>query len=261
MTSSRRRRCRVLPACLAALGAAAVLVPGAASAAPCPTALVPAYISPADTVAWDRLVRSTQPGGMVTINPASGPGTAADPAYADAVARARAAGLTVLGYAHTSYGTRPASDVTAEIDRYREWYGVPSIFFDEAATSRDALNYYRTLARKVHANGGLVVLNPGVTPDQRYADLADVVVTFEGDAAAYAAAPAPPAWTASYPASRFGQLVYASAATELDGVLSRAAARHASRLYVTDDVLDNPWDTLPSYYEQEATVPSSGCTV
>jgi len=260
MVFSHRRRCRAFPACLAALGAVAVLVPGAASAAPCPTALVPSYISPADTLAWNRLVTSTQPGGMVTINPASGPGTASDPAYAAAVARARAAGLTVIGYAHTSYGTRPASDVKAEIARYRKWYGVTSIFFDEAATSRDALSYYQTLARQVHANGGLVVLNPGVTPDQGYADLADVVVTFEGDSAAYAAAPAPPAWTASYPASRFGQLVYASAAADLNGVLSRAAARHASRLYVTDDVLDNPWDTLASYYEQEAAA-TSGCAV
>ena len=50
-------------------------------------------------------------------------------------------------------------------------------------------------------------------------------------------------------------------ATDLDGVLSRAAARHASRLYVTDDVLDNPWDTLASYYEQEAAALTSGCAV
>jgi hypothetical protein len=257
MISSGRRR--ALAVGLVLLGAAALLIPGPVPPAPCPTALVPFYISPADTLAWGRLVRSTRPGGLVTINPAGGPGTVADPAYVRAVARARAAGITVLGYVHTSRGGRPASDVKAEIDRYHRWYGVTSIFLDEAATSRDALSYYRTLARHVHANGGLVVVNPGVTPDQGYANLADVVVTFEGDAAAYAAAPAPPAWTATYPASRFGQLVYASTASNLGMVLSRAAARHASHLYVTDDALGNPWDTLASYYERESAALTSDC--
>ncbi len=230
----------------------------AAGATTCPTGLLPAYVHPADTATWDRLLTATRPGSFVIINPASGPGTAADPAYAATVKRAAAAGLRVLGYVPTNWGKRSSSSVKADVDRYGRWYGVTSIFFDEAATSTASLSYYRTLYRRVKSAGGAVVLNHGVAPAQGYMDVSDVVVTFEGDANAYATATTP-SWTSGYAAERFGHLVYGTPADRLDEVLTAARTHRAGRVFVTSDVLTNPWDTLPAYYEEQQAALGEGC--
>lgn len=254
---SRASRCRsVLLACAVAAGFGTPA--HAAGATACPTGLVPAYVHPAQTATWDRLLATTRPGSFVIINPASGPGTAADPAYAATVDRARAAGLRVLGYVPTTWGRRSSSSVKADVDRYGRWYGVTSIFFDEAATSAAALSYYRTLHRRVKSAGGVVVLNHGVPPAQGYMDVSDVVVTFEGDASAYAAATSP-SWTSGYGSARFGHLVYGTPAERVDEVLAAARAHRAGRVFVTDDVLANPWDTLPAHYEELQAKLGEGC--
>jgi hypothetical protein len=43
----------------------------------------------------------------VVVNPASGPGKAADANYTKAIDRLRGAGCVVLGYVTTNYGKRP----------------------------------------------------------------------------------------------------------------------------------------------------------
>ena len=47
--------------------------------------------------------------GLAVMNPNSGPGTAADPNYANAVRSAQASGVRVAGYVYTSYGSRSLS--------------------------------------------------------------------------------------------------------------------------------------------------------
>lgn len=224
----------------------------------CATALVPAYVHPVWIATWDRLLATTRPGSLVTINPASGPGSSADPAYADIVRRARAAGLTLLGYVPTGYGKRSSVRVRADVDRYRRWYGVTGIFFDEAATRTNVLGYYRTLHRRVRSAGGLVVMNHGTPPARGYMEVSDVAVTFEGSAVDLAAATTP-TWAVAYPPGRFGHLVYAAAPEQLGGILDTARSRGVGRIFVTDDVLANPWDTLPAYFEQEQERLAAGC--
>ena len=86
----------------------------------------------------------------------------------------------MLGYVATTFGARPATSVTANIARYREWYGVDGIFLDEVAHDVVHLPYYVALRRAI---GDVVVLNPGTVPARGYFALADVVVTYEGPVA------------------------------------------------------------------------------
>ncbi|WP_327106119.1 spherulation-specific family 4 protein [Nonomuraea glycinis] len=81
---------------------------------------VPAYFAPGEL--WDRLA---DPGvGIVVANPFSGPGKDADPAYAQAISDARAAGVTVLGYVATGYlgSTGRATDVSLTFEGTYESY-------------------------------------------------------------------------------------------------------------------------------------------
>ena len=74
---------------------------------------------------------------MIVFNPASGPGTSTMPGYADAIARAQAAGIVMLGYVATSYGARPEAEVTADINNYYDLYNPDGIYFAEGPMDAD----------------------------------------------------------------------------------------------------------------------------
>jgi hypothetical protein len=187
----------------------------------------------------------------VVINPDSGPGARRDAAYAEAVRRAREAGLRVLGYVATGYGARSVADVGADVDRYARWYGVDGIFLDETAHTADLVAHYWRLAQVVRGDGaGLVVLNPGVVPAIGYFRFADVVVTFEGTADEYAAALArTPAWLQSFAPEQIAHLVYG--ASREQAVAAVGASSGAGYVYITSGTLPNPWQTVPDYLEEE----------
>lgn len=207
---------------------------------------VPAYFRPGAT--WATALGGEPAVAYMVANPASGPGPSCDPAYAPLAETSRASGVRVLGYVSTRWGQRPPADVQRDIAAYRDWYGISDVFLDEVATSAAALPYYRRLARVVQGrNGGTLALNPGTVPFEGYAALADLLVVFEGPCSSYDAW-APPRWQERYPTCLFWHLVYATPADRASAALRTAARTAADVVYLTDDVLDNPWDQLPSYW-------------
>ncbi|WP_272473242.1 spherulation-specific family 4 protein [Baekduia alba] len=225
----------------------ALLHRGAERGATCREALIPAYLPPHELTA---LVGAARRPRMVIVNPDSGPGARRSPAYAAAVHALQAAGVRVLGYVPTGYGWRPLHAGLADVDRFVSWYGVDGIFFDEAASDEAQLAHYRALARAARGDPGrLVVLNPGVPPAPGYFDLADVVVTFEGTAAAYAdALRATPGWLRREDRDRVAHLVYGASRADALDALSGSAAGY---VYATSGALPNPWRTLPDYLDEE----------
>ncbi|MBK8478622.1 MAG: spherulation-specific family 4 protein [Opitutaceae bacterium] len=220
--------------------------------------LVPAYFYPVANSPWARLtnVASTAPAGTIyaIANVANGPdsGQSADIApYQQAINGLRAKGGRVLGYVSTSYGARPAAAVKADIDLWYSRYGVDGIFLDEQATTAAMLPHYRELHDYIKGKGGeaLVVANPGTTTIEGYLSINDVTCVFETDGPSGFPSWTPPAWTGNYPAAEFYVLPYHSSAANMADFVARAAANNAGWIYVTDDTLPNPWDTLPSYFE------------
>lgn len=211
---------------------------------------MPAYFHPAVAAGdWHRLARGGAGVGAVIFNVASGPGAEREAELGVVAEAVRAAGIPLLGYVDTAYGWRPAEAVDAEIHRYRRWYGIDGVFLDQASSSPALLPWYRAVAddaRRV----GTVVLNPGVYPDERYADLADALVTFEGPWAAYGAV-RPPAWALRRPASSFWHLVYGTPPEQLGAALRHAEVCNVGVVYVTDRCGVNPWDGLPGYFEEQ----------
>ena len=212
---------------------------------PPPRLAVPSYFNPLwDPTGWRVLAELGPALSFAILNPDSGPGSCADPAYYEPVAAVQAAGGRVIGYVDTDYARRPTAQVLRDMTRYRNWYGLRGVFLDQVPFGREHLARYRRLTAVARRIGmGFVVLNPGATPDRGYAELADVIVTFEGPWHAYRDhVPAP--WTWDYPAERFCHLVHSAPVAELASTHEMARRRHAGALYVTELTGVNPWGSL-----------------
>jgi Spherulation-specific family 4 len=230
--------------------------------------LVPAYFYPSWNPAlsqWDEMTAAAAAGAPITaiINPDNGPGTALNGDYVNAINAFRAAGGKVLGYVYTCYGnnncnpalpaTRTAQDVLADAQKYSSWYAVDGIFLDEMSNLTAALPFYQAVASGLRAAqpAGTIVGNPGTSTPVEYLAVADTLVTFERGTGSYAGYTAEP-WMATEPASRQAHLLYnVASASAMLTLVAEASQRNAGYLYITGDVLPNPWDQLPSYWLQE----------
>jgi hypothetical protein len=102
-----------------------------------------------------------------------------------------------------------------------------------------------------------VVTNPGATPDAQFAasDITDLVLIFENTYSTFSSWSAPSWVKSSTASSRFGVLVYGASRSQVNSVIQSSQNNNVGYVYVTDDGLPNPWDTLPSYFSCEL----SGC--
>ena len=205
--------------------------------------------------AWAQIDAGHPPVDLAIINPASGPGTSRDGSYAAQVVTSQAAGVDVVGYVHTSYGSRSLRTVESEISEYESWYHLDGIFVDEASTSCALeTSYYAPLYAFIHAQAGLdlTILNPGEATNQCYMAAADVVLGFEGTPSDLASAGPPPSWMAGFAPGRFWAVVYGAAGVSAErSVLATLAGEGYGEVYVTDRNLPNPYGALPSYWAQE----------
>ena len=217
----------VTPTGPSAAGARATFAYGAGA-----SIMVPSYIYPGS--AWSQIDAAGQPPvDLAIINPNSGPGSSVDANYAAQVATSQAAGVDVVGYVHTSYGSRSLATVEREISEYESWYHVDGIFVDEAATSCTLeSSYYAPLYAYVHAQPGLdiTILNPGESTNECYMAAADVVLAFEGSPSDLSHAGPLASWAAGYGANRFWAVVYgASGTTSMNSVLTTVATDYLAR--------------------------------
>jgi hypothetical protein len=180
---------------------------------------------------------------LVVLNPNSGVGTAKDVNYANAVTRIKAAGAIPFGYISTSYNNRPATQVQDEINKYISWYNVSGIFFDEEGSNA---NYYTQLTAYAKQKGiQQTIANPGTfVPPQTYSSAADITIINEDSKYPGLTTIAP--W-ASYARSKSALLVYNQTALT-DFLTLINYIKTVGWIYITNDNLPNPWDTLPTYW-------------
>ncbi len=209
-----------------------------------------------------------QVGITAIMNPDNGPGSSVNSDYTTAVDVFRAAGGKVVGYAHTSYGARSQADVLSEVASYASFYNIDGIFLDEMSNTSVDLAYYQSLYNSIKSTnpGYRIFGNPGTNTLESYLTAADVLVTFENQTGYDTFTP--DTWTKNYTDDHFAHLLYnvKDKATMLANV-ALAADRNVGYLYITNDILTNPWDTLPQYWNAEVSAvsaipePSSGLLV
>ena len=219
----------------------------------------PSYVYPtlggADGNYWDAALRYAPTVSIAIANASNGPGSSVVADYETAIAKAQAAGVTVLGYVDTGYAgtydSRTTAAVIADIDMWAALYPtVDGFFFDRVSPSAGDLAYYRTVHHHVksrHADGAnLVVLNPGTATDEGYMSVADIIMTSEGAPAAYRSRSAA-AWEADYPAHRFWHVVHSiGSIDEMREMVGLSRAYRAGYVYFTGDTGANPYDTVPA---------------
>ncbi|MDD4930949.1 MAG: spherulation-specific family 4 protein [Candidatus Colwellbacteria bacterium] len=218
------------------------------SSAECQSAIIPAYFYPGSE--WDRTLKSLNKEETAIFNPASGAGKKVNPDYVKLTDQASARGADLAGYVYVEYGKRDIDSVRAEIDNYYDWYKTSSIFIDGASSDKEDIAYYEYLADYIREKGGKVILNPGTVPDEEYMSIVDLVIVTEGKYADYINREFPE-WMSKYPASKFGHLVYEVPEDSLSKALELSKKRNAGFIYLTDDGGGNPWDKLPTYWQEE----------
>ena len=123
----------------------------------------------------------------------------------------------------------------------------------EEAARQDRIGAYLTLLGLAvqHAVDALVAVNPGTNTCASYLDFADILLIYEdgtGDFVHWS----PPDWAASVDPRHLWILVHSEVdPSAMQSDLAHAAESGIGWVYVTDDVLPNPWDTLPAYWSAE----------
>ncbi len=221
--------------------------------------VVPAYFYPSGGAGlWSSLNTAAAQVPLTAImNPNSGPGNARDTNYVNAVNNLRTAGGNVIAYIYSSYGNRPLADVYADIDKYANWYSIDGIFVDEMwnAGPQAKVDYYASIYQYVKSKNAAweVMGNPGTTTLENYANTptADRLMVFENVGTSYPGYN-PSSWNYKYDRSRFVHLVHTQASqANMEVDVERALQYNAGGIYVTNDVMNNPWDTLPSYWNAQ----------
>ncbi|WP_457565105.1 spherulation-specific family 4 protein [Caminibacter sp.] len=200
--------------------------------------IIPAYFY--DPSLWDN-VKSSDFSGVVIINPDNGVGEYSS--YWDDIINS-IQNKNPIGYVYTKYGERNLSDVENEIDKWLENYKIRGFFIDEVNGSN--FNYYQEIFRFIKSKGNYkIVLNPGSEINESFFNIADIVVIFENSVKEFNESICAGTFT-----DKKAAIVYGAS---YDDFLryKNCACRY---IYFTDDNLPNPYDTLPSYFDEEVRV-------
>jgi hypothetical protein len=222
-------------------------------------AFVPAFFYASGI--WQQAA-NTKPVPSYMILDISGLGAGSSPVghFQSIVKKEQAAGVTILGYSSTAYGSRPLSQIEADVRHYKAWYGVSDVFLDEVKGIRSQLPYYRKLADYIRsANPATSIwINPGDFPDPAYMSVSNVVMAFEGPYTAYHNIDVP-SWVFDYKSNRFANTIYATSGSQVTSAINLSKTRNAGYVYVTDGTGGNPYSALPTYWSAEDSVITQGC--
>ncbi len=221
--------------------------------------MVPLYTYPGGT--WDQVIETKNDHPDVPIaaivNPASGPGSGQDSNYASGIARLQSAGVIVLGYVSTAYTNRDLSAVKADMDSWNSWYpDVDGIFFDEQTNWAGQEWYYEQADSYAKSKGfTFTVGNPGANSLPSYLGTVDVVLIYESPGLPYLSNYQ--SWS-SADNNKLGMIPFGVGSMPQQWV--EDASELVGWIYVTNDVLPNPWDSLPPYFDELASQLDDGST-
>jgi hypothetical protein len=204
---------------------------------------------------WEKLsqIAKAHPTVLIhaIINPNSGPGTQRNGDFVNGIKMLKEAGIKVWGYTYTQYGTRSSANVKSDIDKYATFYpGLYGILFDEMSNRAGYETYYAELTKHAKSKGFVLTGgNPGASTLSTYVGKVDTLTIYEGSAIPSSQTLASRTFNGEYHKNRFNYVSY-GIQSPLNEAAIKATRTYVGYLYVTNDVAPNPWDTLPSYFEQ-----------
>jgi hypothetical protein len=119
--------------------------------------------------------------------------------------------------------------------------------FDEMSDRVSYVSYYSTLVQYAKSAGlNFTMGNPGADVPSSYLGIFDNIVIYEDSglpSLSYLGG-----WHASYPKAGFSFV--AIGVSSLDTAFVKSASSYVGYVYITDDVLPNPYDTVPAYFPE-----------
>ncbi|KAH1497181.1 hypothetical protein KXV94_004348 [Aspergillus fumigatus] len=190
---------------------------------------------------WRRPTNRLSIVSVLVANVLNGPDTTVNEDWAKVIDRAHASGKRILGYIQT------------DVDLWYQLYPgkIGGIFFDEGWNGCGPDNLYADLycfitdtTKRKHP-GAFTVINPGATMPQCFEHSADTLMTFEQSYDTYMNKYIPnPGWTPKDP-RKLWHIIYGVPEADAGKVAALALKRGAGLIHITNDVLPNPYDTLP----------------
>jgi hypothetical protein len=215
--------------------------------------------------AWDALIAAAGKVKILAIiNPNSGPLATVDSTYATYMTKLKNAGVEMVGYVYTSYGTRDVNAVKADIDTYVSKYPlITGIFLDEAANDASKIPFYTQVYNHVMSKPGYseTILNPGVQPDQGYLAISTNIMIYENYASSLSTASfsnwvkcaSNTAQKAGYK-YKFSGIVHTATASNQASYISTLSNMGFGYIYITDGAGGCcTYNSLTSYFAQMAS--------
>ena len=146
----------------------------------------------------------------------------------------------------TGYAVNSPVAVKADIDRWRAFYPgqISGIFFDEQSNRAGDVPYYRDLSQHAKAQGlSFTVGNPGTDSAPEYIGALDTMLIYESSGLPSVSQLG--GWHASHAPSNFGVIPHAAS---FDAAFVRNARQYVQYIYLQNDTLPNPWDSVPAYF-------------
>ena len=209
--------------------------------------IVPLYVRP-DSKYWNTIIdtKNAHPNVpmIVIVNPNNGPGQSLDEGYKNVIKKLQTAGIIVLGYTATDYAWRSSSRVMDYIDKYKAWYNINGILFDEMSRSHGKEDYYKALSEYAESKDlKFTVGNAGADIPEVYVGAVDNIIAYES--AGLPSLADLESWHSKY-LNQFSITAYD--VNILNQSYLTSAEKYVSNIYITNDSLPNPWNSLPPYF-------------
>jgi hypothetical protein len=201
---------------------------------------------------WDAIINAKnaypEVPMIVIVNPHNGPGDYKDQDYVLQIQRLQSAGILVLGYIYTDYAKRSNSSIYADIRAYKSWYNINGIVFDEMSNKPGHESYYKSLSDYAKYEGlNFTIGNPGTDTLESYIGTVDNIIIYENNSLP-SIQYLDDSWYSKYDKKNFSML--STGINELNTMYVGAATNYVGYMYITNDDLPNPWDSLTHYFNE-----------
>lgn len=196
----------------------------------------------------------------IYVNPDSGPPATENTDFTAGFALLKQNGnanhLRIFGYVPTGYGAISEAIVKSDIDKYYTFWpnDIGGILLDQMDNVTGHETYYQNITDYIHDTYGsnhVVVGNPGAATTAPYINTVDEIQIAETEDYPTFAAMQSATMNGAFNKNKFHIGIHS--VTTYNAPLISQLSTIAGNLYVTTDVLANPYDTLSIYLENLAT--------